>query len=324
MAPLTFGGRWQVVGSLGEGGQGHIFKVRDVSSKDDRIHALKRLKKHDRLSRFKQEIAAAQLLNHPGIARLIDHSLDEPAYFVSEYVSDRTLEDMGKTKPLEALRVLGELCDAVAHAHDKGVVHRDLKPANVMLRDNNTPVIIDFGLCYFHDQEERLTTTMEQVGSRFYMAPELEGGRSEVVTSAVDVYALGKILYFMLSGRHLAREAFRGDGDLSRVCSDLQLGYVTDNILATSVIVEPERRVKVGQLASAALEVHRLIEEHYYPGIVNTRCRFCGQGNYHQAEEIASVETRTPGLTKHNNLFMVVCDKCRNVQWFTHLPRERQ
>ena len=323
MTRTLYGDRWKIERSLSEGGQAHVFIVKDASTSDDSEYVLKRLKNYKRMDRFEREIEAAKQLNHPYIARFIDYSLDEPAFFVSEFVSERTLEDIERLDPLEALVLFEKLCVAIEHAHDKGIIHRDLKPENIMLRENDDPVIVDFGLCYYQDQEDRYTASMEQVGSKFYIAPEMESGRSDRVTAAIDIYSLGKILYFMLSGRHLARELFYDEGDLSRICSNKQLTYITKNILSVTVTEDPTERINIDELSVAAREVQHLIQEHYYPGIIGTKCRFCGQGTYSRMEGTMRFDMMLDrGVMKPSIVHMVVCNKCKNVQWFTWLQNE--
>jgi serine/threonine protein kinase len=159
---------------------------------------------------------------------------------------------------------------------------------------------------------------MEQVGSRFYVAPELESGRANNVTSKADVYSLGKTLYFMLSGRHLARETLENNNDLVHLTSDPQLAYVTQRILKPAFSEDPEQRPGAIDLQRAADNVARLISEHYYPGIEGSLCRFCGDGHYRRLEshvKLSLWENRNCCSELYLRPFR--CDSCGNVQWFT-------
>jgi len=314
----VFGNRWQVIDSLGEGGQGWVYRVRDTQTANDDAFVLKRLKNHSRLARFEREISAAIRLQHEGICQVVDFSLDSPAFLVMPFVSGKRLAEMGPVPPLEAMQLFSALCDIVHYAHQASVVHRDLKPDNILVRDDSQVVILDFGLCYFADEEERLTETMEQVGSRFYIAPELESGRATTVTAKADVYSLGKILYFLLSGKHLAREKLVGENDLVRINSDPQLEYVNRRILEPALAEAPQKRPDAAGLRRTAENVARLIREHYYPGIAGSQCRFCGDGHYQQLGHHVSLNVwENTHISGAQELVLVKCDSCGNVQWFT-------
>jgi hypothetical protein len=117
--------------------------------------------------------------------------------------ADRSLASVVTSRPRydvpTAFDVYGGICAGVKHIHDNDIIHRDLKPANVLLF-GATPKIADFGLCLLTGSAQRMTPPWEGVGPRFYMAPELEDGRNLDVTIAADIYSLGKMLYFILSG----------------------------------------------------------------------------------------------------------------------------
>lgn len=214
MAPRkVFSNRWEVVEHISEGGQSWVYEVRDLTSAWTDRAVLKRLKNHNRLSRFEREIKATKALDHPSIAKIVDYSLEDPAFYVTPLYEGATLREIAPLDTLTAIDLFIEICEAIAYAHAKGVTHRDIKPENIILKKNQRVVVLDFGLCYLED-EDRLTETMEQVGSRFYMAPELEAGRAHAVTDLVDSYSLGKLLYFLLVGRDLHRESFSGENNL--------------------------------------------------------------------------------------------------------------
>jgi len=316
----VFGNRWEVINSVGEGGQAWAYRVRDTQNASDKTFVLKRLKNHSRLARFQREIEAARRLSHEGICPVADVSLDDPAFMVTEYVSGPSLASMPQRPPLETLDLFMRLCEVVEHAHQAGVIHRDLKPDNIKVRDDQQVVVLDFGLCYFTDEDERLTETMEQVGSRFYMAPELESGRAATVTAKADVYSLGKVLYYLLSRRHLARENLEGENDLVRLNSDPQLGYVTDQLLIPALALDPNGRPEVAELRKAAANVSRLIREHYYPGIEGSLCRFCGDGHYRRwgkGVRIVLADAEMTGAYSDEHVAVLRCDSCGNVQWFS-------
>ncbi len=310
-----FGGRWKVREDLETGGQAHVYIVQDSRGEGSDLYVLKRLKNHNRLSRFEKEVKAGMKLKHPGIAPIVAYSLSEPSYYVTNYYRGGTLTkrvEAGVMASLDALVLFVELCQIVHYAHSQGIFHRDLKPDNIVFDEDDNPIIIDFGLCYFTDEDNRLTETMEQVGSRFYMAPEMERGRLTEVTSAVDSYSLGKVLYFMLTGRHIAREAF---ADLSAITSAAQLEYVSERILAQTIVEDPARRLTPEKLIPIVETVYRLIAEHFYPGIQGSLCRYCGEGTYGQGIETV-MRLHEPGVEHSVTFDAYICGRCGNVQWF--------
>lgn len=315
-AAKVFGDRWRVIAPFREGGQGWLYRVEDQTRQYPDPVLLKRLKNTDRIDRFQKEIEAAQRLDHPLIPKVIDYSLDDPAYFVTPCLEGSNLEEVVPLSLLRALRIFRQLCEVVAYAHSAGVVHRDLKPENILLGANDQPAILDFGLCYFQDDNARLTQTMEQVGSRFYMAPELEGGRSSEVSEKVDSYALGKILYFLLTGRHIARENFTDENDLSEVLKNPQAAYVTKKVLKASIHNDPKARGSAEELACLAAEAHRLINEHFYPGTEGSVCRFCGEGRYKKAYKADLTASTLKYRNEQIPLDFLACDTCAHVAWF--------
>jgi ABC-type amino acid transport substrate-binding protein len=156
-------------------------------------------------ARFQREAEAAAHLQHPNIVHL--HEVGEQGgcpYLAMEFVGGGSLADRllaGHLRAAEAARLAEALARAVQYAHERGVVHRDLKPGNVLLTEDGAPKITDFGLAKLLGGDAGQTATGAVLGTPGYMAPEQAAGQTKAVGPAVDVYALGAILYESLTGR---------------------------------------------------------------------------------------------------------------------------
>lgn len=325
MSAQIFGGRWEIIEPIGEGGQSHVYLVKDATDEYSEECVLKKLKNNNRIERFKQEVRAGIELNHAQIAPILDFNFDDKKpYFITKHYPGPTLTNLAPLRPLQALEIFIKICNPVAYAHLKGVVHRDLKPDNIIFDADRNPVILDFGICYFTDEDNRLTETMEQVGSRYYIAPELEDGRAVSVTWSADSYALGKILYFLLTGTIFARENYTGPNEISTLCKNSQLNYVTQRVLSKSVTGDPEQRDSVEELKQKAITIGRLLREHFYPGKDGSQCRFCGEGIYQPVTlnglNVWNRLQTGSNITSPNDFRLdceaIACDTCGNIQWF--------
>jgi hypothetical protein len=157
------------------------------------------------LARFRSEAEAVARLQHPGIVQIFEvGEHDGRPFFALEYVHGGSLDQKLRGVPqpaYEAARLVETLARTIHAAHQRGIVHRDLKPANVLLAADGTPKITDFGLAKQLDSEARRTQSGAILGTPSYMAPEQAEGRSREISPATDVYALGAILYELLTGR---------------------------------------------------------------------------------------------------------------------------
>lgn len=220
LAGKQFIGSYEVLDELGRGGMGVVYKARQHGL--DRIVALKMLLagQHadaEQLARFRAEARAAAVLQHPNIVQIFEVAEDDGhSYFSLEYVSGGSLQQRLKEGPLPpqaAAALMETLARAIHFAHQHGIVHRDLKPANVLLAgeraaaiDQCTAKIADFGLAKHFlvdltDESARRTLSGVVLGTPGYMAPEQAAGESRSVGPAADVYALGAILYELLTGQ---------------------------------------------------------------------------------------------------------------------------
>jgi len=202
-------GRYRLVRQIGSGGFGVVWLAEDEHL--ERAVAVKRIAMHDDAvaARAEREARAAARLAHPGIVALYESGRDEEAvYLVSELVRGRTLADLmrdGELSDRDVLRVGVALCDALAHAHGRGVIHRDVKPGNVIVPDGwvgtnsvaGVAKLTDFGVARMIG-DDALTVTGDVVGTLAYMAPEQADGRS--AGEEADLYALALVLYEALSG----------------------------------------------------------------------------------------------------------------------------
>jgi len=146
------------------------------------------------------------------------------------------------------LEIFRGIVSGAREAHGGGIVHRDLKPSNVLFMDRSlrNPLIADFGICFVKgtSDEERLTNADETVGAKFFMAPEQERGRVTEVHETADIYALGKLLHFMLSQRYLFRESLSEAFEEVETNADPKLVIVRDEILARTIVLDPSQRLQ--------------------------------------------------------------------------------
>jgi WD40 repeat protein len=208
---------YEILGKIASGGMGLVYKARQVSL--NRIVALKMIRSGigampDELTRFRREAEAAAHVQHPNIVHIYEiGELQGCPYFSLEYVDGGNLAQKlaGALLPArQTAQLLETLARAVHHAHLRGVIHRDLKPANVLLTADGTPKVADFGLAKHLEGAMDQTRTGAIIGTPSYMAPEQAAGQKEGIGPAADVYALGTVLYEMLTGR----PPFKADSSL--------------------------------------------------------------------------------------------------------------
>ncbi len=187
---------------------GVVFKARQINL--NRIVAIKlvhagALASQDLIKRFKAEAEAAAALNHPNIVPIFEiGEVQGQHYFSMGLVNGPNLDTSLKSNrlpPRKAAELLVLLARAVNHAHQHGVLHRDIKPSNILIDQDGTPYLTDFGLAKFAQKDSTLTHTNAIMGTPSYMAPEQARGETKNVTTAADVYGLGAVLYTCLSGQ---------------------------------------------------------------------------------------------------------------------------
>ncbi|APR82292.1 serine/threonine protein kinase [Minicystis rosea] len=222
------------------------------------------------VERFLREVELVNLLHHPGIVEILEVGVlpDRRPFYVMEYLAGGTLEDLlkakGRLSPEETQEVLDPVCAALAAAHDAGVVHRDVKASNIAFdQDRRTTKLLDFGIAKLllpNSSEAGLTSVGRRLGTPTVMAPEqLQGGR---VDARADVYALGILLYRMLTGRvpfdgktegALARQHL--DEPPPRPSRTVPLSPAIDAVVLRCLEKQPDRRFSsVGSLATAFAE----------------------------------------------------------------------
>jgi serine/threonine-protein kinase len=225
--------RYTLLEKIGSGGMATVFRARDENL--DRDVAVKILHKHladeeGFYGRFVQEARAIASLNHPNIVQVYDfnrveHEGQPLTYMVMRYVADQTLENILKHHqankqmiPIERVqRIMLDLCAALEYAHSKGMIHRDLKPSNVLVEQNDHAVLTDFGIVKLAGSSNGHTQDGTIVGTPAYMSPEQATG--ETLDGRSDLYALGVILFEMLTGR----TPYEGDDTLSVLLKHIQM-----------------------------------------------------------------------------------------------------
>jgi serine/threonine protein kinase len=198
-------GRWRLGAMLGEGGMGRVYRSLDAEGTEVALKIVKAELANDQTfrKRFDREAAIAQRVLHPHVVPVIETGeQDGIPYLAQKFIAGGSLEDRikkGGNLPLdEAVRICTAVASGLDALHLNGLIHRDVKPANILLDDDGTPYIADFGLAKDRDASV-LTKAGQALGSMDYMAPEQI--RGEEVTAQSDVYALGCVMFECMSGK---------------------------------------------------------------------------------------------------------------------------
>ncbi len=213
---ITFAGRYNIIEELGKGGMGRVYLVRD--EKLDEEIAIKVLKPEiaadkSMIERFKNELKLARKIAHKSICKMYDLNEEEDTpYITMEYVPGKDLKsfirEKGKLSEEETIAIAKQVCEGLAEAHELGVIHRDLKPQNIMIDEKSNAKVMDFGIAR-SVEAPGITHTGMMIGTPDYISPEQAEG--EEADQRSDIYALGVILYEMVTGR----VPFKGDTALS-------------------------------------------------------------------------------------------------------------
>jgi predicted Ser/Thr protein kinase len=222
--PCSFGD-YELLEEIARGGMGVVYKARQKGL--DRLVALKMIltgpqATPSQLERFAREARAAAALDHPNIVPVYDNGWHGGHPFFTMALVDgvslqRRMQTDGPPEPREAVHLLRAVAGALAYAHGQGVVHRDLKPHNVLIDRQGRPRVADFGLARRTQEVQGLTHAGDVLGTPNYMAPEQALGQVALLGPGVDVYGLGGLLYFLLTGQ----PPFTGETAVSVLCDVL-------------------------------------------------------------------------------------------------------
>ncbi len=225
LARIRYFGDYELQAEIARGGMGVVYRACQLSL--NRTVALKmilagQLAGEADVRRFYAEAEAAANLDHPGIVPIFEiGQFEGQHYFSMALVEGTSLAAMlaeGPLPPREAAKILKQVAEAVEYAHGTGVIHRDLKPANVLIDKHGNARVTDFGLAKRVQNVSDLTGTGQILGTPIYMPPEQAAGKTEEVRETADVYALGAILYAMLTGR----PPFQSDNSLDTLLQVLE------------------------------------------------------------------------------------------------------
>ena len=202
-------GNYQILKEIGRGGMGVIYRARQRNSQ--RIVALKRIlsvhaESRETLARFRHEAVTVASLRHPNILPIYElgETEDGLPFFTMKHAPGGTLLEAARSlrhDPRRSVRLIAKVSRAMQYAHGEGVLHRDLKPGNILLDENGEPLVSDFGLAKSLETPTDLTRTLTSFGTPGFIAPEQAHGPAKDLNPAADIYSIGAVLFYLLTGR---------------------------------------------------------------------------------------------------------------------------
>ncbi|GFR37794.1 serine/threonine-protein kinase PrkC [Insulibacter thermoxylanivorax] len=273
MIGSELGGRYEIVERIGGGGMAIVYKAYDtLLHRHVAVKVLREQFVHDEefIQRFRREARSAASLSHPNVVSIYDVGQDEDIhYIVMEYIEGGTLNDIIKERaPLqaeEAVKIASQICDALDHAHQNGIIHRDIKPHNILISKSGRIKVTDFGIARAA-ASSHITQTGAVLGSVHYFSPEHAKGVAQGEKS--DIYSLGAVLYQMVTNRL----PFAGDSPISVALKHLQedfeeprsinplLPQSLENIILKALRKRPEERYESARAMLEDLETCLLPE----------------------------------------------------------------
>ena len=372
-------GKWKVIEFIDQGGQGRVYRVRDVSRSQigkvpkrdlenaiatfsaisddsEREKATSQLAKEIRrvareseaplgalkellpieegaaedeaaaLVRMKRELSALESVDHPALVKVLDSNLDEK-WFVMELFEGGTLSNhlkKYKRRVLDALTAFRPIVEAVSELHARNIVHRDIKPDNIFVASDGRLVLADCGLAFRLENQNRLTLTFENVGTRDFQPPWSYGMRLADVQTTFDVFSLAKVLWAMVSGSPKFPLWYfdRPENDLRQMFPEESGVQFVHEILRKCVVqFEPQMTVDdAGQLlAEVDTAITAVSHGCQLPGLNRKmRCRFCGIGTY---ESVGNHPVAGNANTLYERTY-VICGHCGHLELFAW-PRDQ-
>lgn len=286
-------GPYQIVRLLGEGGMGLVYLASRADDQYQRLVAIKLMhaglgRSAEMLRRFRAERQILANLDHPNIARLLDGGITAGGapYLVMEYIDGIPIDDYCRQHPFsnaERLQLFRTVCGAVEYAHRNLVVHRDIKPGNILVIEDGTPKLLDFGIAKLLDPENSNRTFPYTIETERLMTPEYaspEQVRGEPVTTATDVYALGVLLYELLTGRPPFRLESVSPLDVARVICEQDPVRPSTASRSNPALSPLETRELRGDLDDIILKAIRKEPGRRYPSVAqlseDVRCYLRG------------------------------------------------
>jgi len=311
-------GHYEVVSELGRGGMGVVYKAWEPSL--NRHVAIKALGEHllnddGLIERFTREAKSMAAINHPNVIQVFFIGMeDRQPYFAMEFIKGTSLDDLLQgnhvlTVP-HAKEILRQACAGLAVAHDNQLVHRDIKPANLMICDDGTVKVVDFGIAQTREYGDKLTNTGEFVGTPGYLSPEVCTGKE--VDARSDIFALGIVFYEMLAGK----VPFENDSPLGLMLEvvqaeipdirafnkkvDKKTGYVLEKMIAKN----PEERIQscqevIKHLGTSSIELS--LAEIKQQAITVKPEKKAANVSQQVTIQTASVDTVVPSSKKKSN-----------------------